>query len=45
MITSFTAADIPDQSGKTILVTGSNTGIGFEAAKAFAGKGLSLIHI
>ena len=43
MITSFTAEDIPDQSGKTILVTGSNTGIGFEAAKAFAGKGARVL--
>jgi len=38
-ITGFTAADVPDQSGKTFLVTGANTGIGFEAAKVFAGKG------
>jgi NAD(P)-dependent dehydrogenase (short-subunit alcohol dehydrogenase family) len=39
MITDFTAADVPDQSGKTFFVTGANTGIGFEAAKVFAGKG------
>ncbi len=35
---SFTAADVPDQSGKTIIVTGSNTGLGFEAAKVLAAK-------
>ncbi len=39
MITDFTTADVPDQSGKTSFVTGANTGIGFEAAKVFAGKG------
>ena len=38
-ITEFTSADVPDQSGKTFFITGANTGIGFEAAKVFAGKG------
>jgi NAD(P)-dependent dehydrogenase (short-subunit alcohol dehydrogenase family) len=39
MISNFTADDIPDQTGKTFFITGANTGIGFEAAKAIAGKG------
>ena len=39
MIANFTSADIPDQQGKTFFITGANTGIGFEAAKAIAGKG------
>lgn len=39
MTTNFTAANVPDQSGKTFFITGANTGIGFEAAKVFAGKG------
>ena len=43
MITGFTAADVPDQTGKTMLITGANTGIGFEAAKVFAGKGASVL--
>lgn len=34
----FTAADIPDQSGKCMIVTGANTGLGFEVAKALAAK-------
>jgi len=43
MIKDFTSADVPDQSGKTIFVTGANTGIGFEAAKVFAGKGARVL--
>lgn len=40
---SFTAADVPDQSGRTIIVTGANTGLGFEAAKVLAGKGARVL--
>ena len=32
----FTANDVPDQQGKCFIVTGANTGIGFEAAKLLA---------
>ena len=35
---SWTADDIPDLSGKTIIVTGGNSGIGYEAALEFARK-------
>ena len=34
----FTDADVPDQSGKCFIVTGANTGIGFEIAKALAAR-------
>jgi len=34
----FTAADVPDQHGKCFIVTGANTGIGFEAAKVLAAR-------
>ena len=40
---AWTADDIPDQSGKTIVVTGGNSGIGFEAALQLAAKGADTI--
>jgi len=39
----WTTADIPDLTGKVIIVTGANSGIGFEAAKEFARKGAETI--
>ncbi len=41
--TNWTIDNIPELSGKTILVTGGNSGLGFEAVKAFAGKGADVI--
>lgn len=35
----FTAHDVHDQSGKTFLITGANTGLGFETAKVIAARG------
>lgn len=35
----WNAKNVPDQSGKHIIVTGANSGIGFEAAKVLAAKG------
>jgi len=35
--------DIPDLSGKMIIVTGANSGIGYEAAKELARKGARII--
>ena len=40
---NWTTADMPDLTGKVIVVTGSNSGIGFEAAKEFARKGAQTI--
>src|SRR5579863_4336675 len=34
----FTATDVPDQQGQCFIVTGANTGIGFEAAKVLAAR-------
>src|SRR5687767_4045671 len=32
----WTAADLPTLAGRTFVITGANSGIGFEAAKALA---------
>jgi len=40
---AWTANDIPDLSGKTIVVTGGNSGIGYEAALEFARKRAEVI--
>eukprot|EP00842_Homolaphlyctis_polyrhiza_P004941 jgi/Hompol1/5448/HPOL_001699-RA len=37
--TKFSAASIPDQSGKVFIVTGGNSGIGYECCLALAAKG------
>jgi len=42
-MTGFTAADVPDQSGRCIVVTGANTGLGFEASRALANRGARVL--
>ena len=39
----FTADDVPDQSGKTIVITGANTGLGYEAAKVLSAQGARVL--
>lgn len=41
--TPWTADQMPDLSGKTVLVTGGNSGIGYEAARQFARKGARVV--
>lgn len=42
-MTSFTTRDIPDLSGRRAVVTGANSGTGFETARALASKGADVI--
>lgn len=42
-IQNWTAADMPDLTGKTVIVTGGNSGLGYNAVKAFAEKGARVI--
>jgi NAD(P)-dependent dehydrogenase (short-subunit alcohol dehydrogenase family) len=39
----WTFSDIPDQTGRTAIVTGANTGIGFQTARMLALKGASVV--
>ncbi|MAU20791.1 MAG: oxidoreductase [Martelella sp.] len=39
----FTEADVPDQSGKTFIVTGANAGVGFEIARVLAARGARVL--
>ena len=39
----WTTADIPDQKGRTVLVTGANSGLGLRTAEALAGKGARVL--
>jgi NAD(P)-dependent dehydrogenase (short-subunit alcohol dehydrogenase family) len=40
---AWTAADIPDQSGRVAVITGASAGLGLETAKALAGRGATVL--
>lgn len=43
MSKGFTEADVPVQNGRTFVVTGANTGIGFETARVLAQRGARVL--
>ena len=42
-MTPWTFDSIPDQTGRTAIVTGANTGIGYETALALVRKGATVV--
>jgi NAD(P)-dependent dehydrogenase (short-subunit alcohol dehydrogenase family) len=42
-MTRWTSADIPDQNGRTVLVTGANSGLGLRTAEALAARGAHVL--
>jgi NAD(P)-dependent dehydrogenase (short-subunit alcohol dehydrogenase family) len=42
-MTSWTTADIPSQAGRTVVVTGGNSGLGLETARALAAAGARVV--
>ncbi|WP_419421513.1 SDR family NAD(P)-dependent oxidoreductase (plasmid) [Legionella sp. D16C41] len=39
----WTEANIPDLAGKTAIITGANSGLGYETARALAARGCEVI--
>ena len=40
---AFSAQDIPDQSGRTVVITGGNSGLGFEVARRLVAEGARVV--
>ncbi|MEF8885897.1 MAG: oxidoreductase [Haloarculaceae archaeon] len=40
---NWSAADVPDQTGRTIVITGANSGLGYQATGALARKGATVV--
>jgi NAD(P)-dependent dehydrogenase (short-subunit alcohol dehydrogenase family) len=42
-MSKWTTTDIPDQTGRTAVITGANTGLGYETATALVAKGAHVV--
>src|SRR5882724_13160180 len=40
---NWSEADIPDQTGRTVLITGANSGLGLRSAQVLAGMGARVL--
>ena len=43
MSNKWTQQDIPDMTGKVVIITGANSGLGLESTKALAAKGATVV--
>ncbi|NCC34238.1 MAG: SDR family NAD(P)-dependent oxidoreductase, partial [Chloroflexia bacterium] len=43
MSQKWTQLDIPDLTDKVVVITGANSGLGFESARTLASKGATIV--